>query len=449
MIKKFLLLLVFALPLLAGAQAVPATDLLSKVGYPFSSVGNVSTVLAAEVNSANAARFAFSTAANGSVWATGSGVLSSATSSPIPLSVVSEFPKAQVAAAIGRFASKVVTPLVVGVALYDLYKELGFTPSTSNGSLGVTQFQAGPTSNWHASGLDNYNNCPRDSAQGYWVCAVTSAYGTANNASCASTGAATAWCGSTYNHQSMTAGTVGTPSEVAVPNQTVIDAIAAKSGWPVTSALARTAVDAIRAGEVYSPSPLTVTGPLTSPGPKSVSVDPVTGNTTTVNTTNNYSYAGPVITQTSSTSSSVVNTSTGAAVGSPSIKTDTPVPPPVVCGVPGAPACSVKVDEGGTPTSLPEAQYQAKVDAVKTTAATNLGTIGGASDKGFLSGWSSLFSAPAVVACTPIVLPNGMGNASMGSLNPCPVVDGVRAVMAYLWALGAFWLCLGMVKRTF
>jgi len=124
-------------------------------------------------------------------------------------------------------------------------------------------------------------------------------------------------------------------------------------------------------------------------------------------------------------------------------------PKPVQCGLSPLPACVVNVDESKLPAvyaadkyAQVSADYKTAVDAARTTVA-------GTADKGFLSGWSVLFSAPAVTTCSPIVLPNGMTGQSMGSLNPCPVVDGMRAVMAYIWALGGFWLCLGMVKRTF
>lgn len=44
---------------------------------------------------------------------------------------------AAVGAAVGKFASKVVAPLAVGVALYDLGKELGYILDTSSGQLVV------------------------------------------------------------------------------------------------------------------------------------------------------------------------------------------------------------------------------------------------------------------------------------------------------------------------
>lgn len=115
------------------------------------------------------------------------------------------------------------------------------------------------------------------------------------------------------------------------------------------------------------------------------------------------------------------------------------------CGLPGKPPC--KMDETGTPDGVPEGVYGPKVDAVADEIAGNRGTIAGDSDKSFFSSWNLFFSAPPVVACEPVVLPEHRG-VSMGELNPCPVVDGVRTVMAYIWALAALYLCLRMVRQV-
>ncbi len=107
------------------------------------------------------------------------------------------------------------------------------------------------------------------------------------------------------------------------------------------------------------------------------------------------------------------------------------------CGAPGQPPC--KLDESGTPgTFSPNSgvkDYKDKIDQQREQ-------IKGAGD-GVFSGLNVFFSAPPVVGCTPFSLPN-----EMGSIDPCGVVDGVRAVMAYLWAISALWLCLGWIREA-
>lgn len=107
------------------------------------------------------------------------------------------------------------------------------------------------------------------------------------------------------------------------------------------------------------------------------------------------------------------------------------------CGAPGQPPC--KLDESGTPgTFAPNTgvkDYKDKMDQQREQ-------IKGAGD-GVFGGLNVFFSAPPVVGCSPFSLPN-----EMGAIDPCGVVDGVRAVMAYLWAIAALWLCLGWIREA-
>lgn len=114
------------------------------------------------------------------------------------------------------------------------------------------------------------------------------------------------------------------------------------------------------------------------------------------------------------------------------------------CGAPGQAAC--KIDETGTPAKLAEGVYNGKLDAYKDAAQGARDEIKG-SGSGIYDGWSAFFSAPPLVTCTGMDLPTVDG-VSMGKLDACGVVEGMRTVMAYIWALSALWLCLGMVKRA-
>jgi hypothetical protein len=117
------------------------------------------------------------------------------------------------------------------------------------------------------------------------------------------------------------------------------------------------------------------------------------------------------------------------------------------CGLPGKPPC--KIDESGTPTKAPDG---IKLDeaSINTQHNTNKSTISGTGDKGMFSSWSSAFIVPPVVACEPTVLhmaAPGVTNTDVG-LDACGLVGDVRAIMAWLWALGGVWLCLGWIREA-
>ena len=74
--------------------------------------------------------------------------------------------------------------------------------------------------------------------------------------------------------------------------QEVADAIAAKSGWPVSSNLPKATVDAIGlTGDRVATETPTITGPASSTGPSSSTTNP-DGSTVTKNTTYIHNYAG-------------------------------------------------------------------------------------------------------------------------------------------------------------
>lgn len=119
----------------------------------------------------------------------------------------------------------------------------------------------------------------------------------------------------------------------------------------------------------------------------------------------------------------------------------------ITCGLPGTPACAIKED--GTPD---QAAVDAKnipqaLDEHQTSQEETIPQVSGTGDKGFLDGFKDFFLLPPLAACSPFQLPEFRGQA-MGQLDPCEVVDGVRSVMGYIWALTALWLCIGMVRKV-
>jgi hypothetical protein len=122
-------------------------------------------------------------------------------------------------------------------------------------------------------------------------------------------------------------------------------------------------------------------------------------------------------------------------VPDPSTQSQTDAAAQPGCGLPDSPPC--KIDETGTPTYEP-------VDVVgpaKTAELAKLETVKAAPN--LFPGYATFFAAPAIASCSAFTLPR-----DMGEINPCPVVDGVRSVMAYIWALTALFLCAGMIKRA-
>lgn len=108
------------------------------------------------------------------------------------------------------------------------------------------------------------------------------------------------------------------------------------------------------------------------------------------------------------------------------------------CGAPGQPKCGI--DEGGTPGKFDG--DKAALDGWKSAVEANRNTIKD-TDGGFFNSFNLFFSAPPVVACEPIELPN-----EQVITRHCEVVDGTRSVMSYIWALAALWICLGWIREA-
>jgi len=219
---------------------------------------------------------------------------------------------------------------------------------------------------------------------------------------------------------------------------------------------------------VTSPS---VTGPATVTAPPVVSTTnngtETTTSTKTTKSTQSYSTGSPstgapvapkvtsttntttVVTVTNNTTGNVINTTTNNTnnptdpASLPTAGTDPAEPTDLeTCGLPGKPKCLI--DETGTPEAKADAEYDTKLEDYKTKTQELQDKTVDSQDKSlFNSGWSQAFFAPPIVACTGYVLPR-----DMGTLDPCPVVDGVRSVMAYIWAVSGLILSLRMIRQV-
>lgn len=435
----------------AHAQPVPATDPVPRVAFPLTQVGNVSTIGPRTADAANAAKFSFGVASNGAIFANTSDRLPTPGGASIPIGVSGTIAKPSVAAAIGRFARKGLPLVSTGFALYDLGQELGFGMDNSSGTLVVTEKPPGYCSSspcyeysltfvnmtWHttkqAACAQRVANLQVSApSEAPWV--VTNAL-LGNGAQCEYRNKNHSYYSGAYSQRTRTPDSSPNPSSV----EAFENAIAAKSGWPTTSALARTMVDAIKAGETPLVEPQTVTGPATSPGPSS-STHNVTNNTTTLSAaTHHHTYAGPNITTTTVTNTSTINNTTQEVIDEQET-TQTPVIPEpqkleFPCGAAGLPSCNVKVDETGVPAASSAGgsfdKGNTDMDKVKTDA---LAAINDAKEDDDLPPWSWTFQFPA--GCAPYPL-----EVFAMSINICQFQPVIHDLMSFLWlSAGVFGL---------
>lgn len=198
--------------------------------------------------------------------------------------------------------------------------------------------------------------------------------------------------------------------------------------------------DAVEKGAEVSAADPVLSGPASGPGraPSSsgtTSTDPAgqpAGSSSTSSTViNNYNYEGDTVTVTQTTTNTTLNPD-----GSTTTTVEDAEPDPL-CGVPGYPACAVKVDEEGTPEwKQPDTK---ELDDIRDADAVKLNDVAQTIPEPDL-GW---FDAPPIAACQPFLFPN-----DIGEVNPCGVVDSVRSVMAYLWALVAAWMAFGWIRQA-
>lgn len=318
------LLLVLAwLPVLAYSQALPVPDL----PFSFVTAANESQFKPFMFNNSNYTNVnnlaKFSAANDGSFLANVTKSVPVGGGRMIPVSATYAAPKSAVVGALGRFIGKVAGPLAVGVALYDLAKELGyFAHKDANGNLVV----------------DKEHNI---AAQSYRVCQVEIGMGRTYDGPDCYSGAIRAindsgqydyydlkcpsgppgylctWkrqsTGYDYSVQVHWGASVNTPASTTytpASSQELIDAIANKSGWPSSSALPRAVQEAVKSGEELALEPQTLTGPAKSPGPSSVTQN--SNNTKIVTTTENkYSYSPNTVTTSTVSNTTIIDNSTG------------------------------------------------------------------------------------------------------------------------------------------
>lgn len=337
---------------------------------------------------------------------------------------------AAVGSAVGKFASKVVAPLAVGVALYDLGKELGYIFDNSGSELVVTKVNGtvvtgsvscstftGISQYAYLQGGHTYGSFPYGAAPAGWVFVsnCTTGWGDAYRRS----------VGSQYFPQVHRTPILGnTLPENQSTVQGFADAVSAKTSWPDTSAITRTLQQAQQDYDIFLDyNPVTVSGPASTPGKTSTTTSS-TGTTTTSTTTHNHTYEGANVTTSNVT---VTNVTNNAGDTTTTTTTETPVkqePTPDQCEKnPDSIGCT----EFGTPEAQ---QLTQKSIAVQLTPVV----------------FASSATCPANVNASFSV----MGRSFSPSFSYAPIctaaTDYIRPVMLLLALAGSAFIFVGGLK---
>lgn len=402
-----------------------------------------------------------SPAADG-VRATATGSISNPSGNPLAVTATGRVPAAAVAKSLATFALKIAGPLTVGIALWDLAKELGYDLSRDTSGAVVVKkadpascsvapcyvYQGRNNGVWYPSLLDAATNSVGIKPPGCTGFSVYEARLIGVKTSLPSNmhfqydycGSSNLTFGETVEALSRTTVAPSPPTLLPSTLTEFENAIAAKSGWPTTSKVAQALVDS-RSGvsEKLATEPLTVTGPATSPGTTTTTQN-VTNNTTKTETsTHNHTYAGPTINTTTVTVNQTTNNSTGAVTETISTTgTPAPAPDPIkVCGLPDTPAC--KIDETGTPSGVGTTfdAPKTELETAKTQAQTD---ISGAQNIAAPT-WSFTFALPT--GCAPYA--TGLRGFIM---NICPFQPVIHDLLSMIWAASTAFALIGMVGRT-
>jgi len=303
--------------------------------------------------------------------------------------------------ALAKFAAKAAFPLSTGMAIYDLWKELGGDIRPDEDGDGNNEFYKQTFSNCNTAGTacyewrlltgtnQGYYRNPSTAAQqlvGQWHSECGGNVASVSNIHVHPTAGFPAYRYSftCANGQTKGPANLGDRStsqkettERKVTEQEMIDQISGTQnggGWPSTSAAPRAVADAIKGGQTVDLEPPTVSGPASVPGPTTTTTTN-TGQTTNTTTTYNITYQGSTINITNVTSTTTTTTTTNPD-GSTTTKTETKQE-------------TKEAEQGATDTDLPplpklytpkypngiSGVYAEKIAAIKATPLFQLPTM--------------------------------------------------------------------------
>lgn len=335
-----------------------------------------------------------------------------------------------------RRGLELVPLLGIGVALYDVAKEVGFDVSASPAGPVVTKPLPGfDGKEWRWEGDPTFRITKQAACDvlagvlgeatkpiqsgGIWYCIRS------NNT------------GGLYRLYDRVAQT--TPQPLPSTLSELEAAIASQSGWPSTSKISQAVADAT----ALQPAPAIqavpqVTGPATSPGETKTKVNP-DGSTTTTTTTHNHTYTGPTVNTTTTT---VTSTCNGGSCNT-TTETETPKldeqPFSMPCGVPGTPPCAVKVDETGVPDAT-----NVNADRLRDLEEQNADWIEGLVAANPFPDINWAFELPT--ACG--VIPTPAFAPAVDGIDVCQFQPMFHELMTVVWMLGGLFGAISLFMRN-
>lgn len=335
--KKLYFVLLLCLSSVSWSQPVANVGATTTYQYIWNTLNGIPTATVQPVNlgpqSYNLHNYGVN--ADGSIGVTGHSGFRPSQGGGIVVDVASTVSKPTVVGAVSRFLGKVAYPLTVGIAAYDFAKEMGYLLDNSSGQLVVKKndpsvCSVAPCYEYVTTYGPGFHSSSADASCRAAAAYYASLFPQFNPVYAGSSETICNVNRSQYGpiQLSITHPSIAPVSAVLLAStlQELADAIAAKSGWPTSSALARTFNDALKSGETAQTENPVVSGPASSPGaPTAKSVNTTNNTTSTTTNTNNYNYAGPSVKVTNVTNTVVINNTTGSTV---SDTTDTKDEPP-------------------------------------------------------------------------------------------------------------------------
>lgn len=429
----------------SGAMAYNAAE------FPTSSSGALTTFGTGTVGAGSLGPGTLSVASDGTILAKGPVSFTGSGGLKVEAQLASRISKPAIALAFGRFFAKALPIVVVAGGLYDLAKDLGFIPQSSPGGVGVDFMRDAPLYLWAGDGVNFSTNQAGECAKS------AQSLNTPNYSYSGTSGPNFYNC--SMNEHKISAPSTDTPFTYGIAyksnpsgggspatRQEFLDAVAARSGWPSTAALAPALEQAIASGESVAATPEVLSGPATVPGTKTKTVTS-TGSTTTTNITNN-TYYGPTVTTTTTTT--IQNYAPdGSTIGPPIVNTTDAAPAPAdpassaplkVCGLTTDTAC--KIDELDTPKPDP------LVDGKKITDDITKPLKDFAADPQkalpTLPQLNWAFTLPS--GCVPISIP--AFEPFLQTIDICQFQPMFHDVMSMVWVMGALFGAISMFWRN-
>jgi len=398
-----------------------------------------------------------------------SGTYRNPAGNPVPASAKGRVPTAAAVGAIGRAAAKMAAGsfyVTAGMAMYDLARELGFWPSTETepwrkdekGCFAVTGCYYRTYTLPATDAPTMLESC---TLYGKAVLGTGFGYVTVNDSG--DPWGANGFCyvyranGAYYNGVSIQRYGATSTQQTAVEEQAFLDAIAAQSGWPSSSAIARAAVEAagITGEKLPVADPQVTSHPAQSDSKTttrtSINADGST-RTETESCKFNHSTSGATVTTSEVCTTTVTNdgatgvTNTKTEEKSPSGTDQTKQEPKAECGIEGKPACNVKVDETGTPKPSeatadmnPQAEADKAYKDLKDLATDPQAKLPA------LPALQWAFALPT--GCAPIDLGEAFA-PYLTQIDVCQFVPVFHDLMSVVWTLGTIFGFISMFWRS-